>query len=300
MPRGWCPGVFTPMEAPDGLLVRVKPRLSRLDAATARCIATEAAACGNGRIELTSRANLQLRGLTPASAERFARAMIRCGAADADPAAERRRNIIVSPLAGDDPTIRGRPELVAGALELALANARDLHLPAKFGFAVDGGGVLPLGDTGADIVVTTLPAHSIPPRNAEAADGSGCEADRPAWGPRIYIVQIAGATGGIACSETRVPRVAIDLARAFVQLGGRRRMRDLVETRGATLVYSTIGMIPDRPAFFSKAIISAPPPELTPGALIAAADRAEAAGDGFLRITPWRTLLIARNRALAA
>ena len=206
MARGWCPGVFAPMWAEDGLLVRVKPRLSRIDSGTARRIAEAAEEYGNGTVELTCRANLQLRGFTPASAEAFAGAMVACGAADADPARERRRNIVVSPLAGADPTIRGHPDIVGVALERALAEARDLMPPAKFGFAVDGGGALALGDTGADVVIET--------------DHAACR------------VRIAGGHGEAACGEAEAAHMAVALARAFQRLGGTRRMRDLVDAVG--------------------------------------------------------------------
>ena len=73
--RGWCPSVFTPMQADDGLLVRVKPTASALSAQQLAALAEAAAREGNGKVQLTSRANLQLRGFTPASAERFARSL---------------------------------------------------------------------------------------------------------------------------------------------------------------------------------------------------------------------------------
>jgi precorrin-3B synthase len=264
MARGWCPGVFTPMEAADGWLVRVKPRLGRLGADTARRIAEAAARHGNGRIELTSRANLQVRGLTPATVPLFAAAMVACGAADADPAVERRRNIIVSPLAGDDPAITGRPEHVAAALERALA-ASDLTLPAKFGFAVDGGGVLPLGDTGADVVIATHADH--------------CE------------VWAAGAAHAMVCDADAAPAMALALARAFLDRGGTRRMRDLIAAVGELPVRGAT-----RPVLARGGIarLAAPPPRppMPAAALIAAAELARRGGDGTLRVTPWRRLLI--------
>ncbi|MGI4745692.1 MAG: hypothetical protein ACRYGI_01755 [Janthinobacterium lividum] len=34
--RSWCPSLYEPMQSGDGLLVRIKPSASRLDAASAR------------------------------------------------------------------------------------------------------------------------------------------------------------------------------------------------------------------------------------------------------------------------
>jgi precorrin-3B synthase len=145
MKRGWCPTVHEPMPTGDGLLVRVKPPFCRLTADEARLVARQASACGNGIIELTSRGNLQIRGLKADSARVFADAMVASGLASADPACERRRNLTVSPLAGADPMVASDTLDLAAAAEAMFSqdDPRDAR-PAKFAFAIDGGGVLPL------------------------------------------------------------------------------------------------------------------------------------------------------------
>jgi len=153
MKRGWCPSLYEPMPTGDGLLVRVKPPGARLTSDAARSLARAAAQFGNGTIELTSRGNLQVRGLKEDSVPQFAAAMVAAGLASADPAVERRRNVISSPLAGDDPTATADAAPLAAAIEAMLAaEPRLAALPPKFGFAVDGGGVLGLAEP-ADIVV---------------------------------------------------------------------------------------------------------------------------------------------------
>ena len=97
MTRGWCPSVHEPMESGDGLLARVKPPGGRLPAAALRAVAEAVACHGNGTVELTARGNLQIRGLTAASAPGFAAAMVAAGLADRDPERERRRNVITLP-----------------------------------------------------------------------------------------------------------------------------------------------------------------------------------------------------------
>ena len=64
-PKGWCPGAHRPMQSGDGMIVRVRPRLSQISAAQAKGLARLARQYGNGQIDLTNRANLQLRGLLP-------------------------------------------------------------------------------------------------------------------------------------------------------------------------------------------------------------------------------------------
>src|SRR6201989_753700 len=74
MRRGACPGLSTPMPTGDGLLVRLLPTGTiALDAFAALCDAAQAH--GNGVIEITSRGSIQVRGLTPDSAPRFAAAV---------------------------------------------------------------------------------------------------------------------------------------------------------------------------------------------------------------------------------
>ena len=74
------------------------------------------------------------------------------GLLDSDPRAEAVRNVVPSPLAGFDPTalIDARP--LVEALDALLIREKALHdLPPKFGFSVDGRGVLPLRGVETDI-----------------------------------------------------------------------------------------------------------------------------------------------------
>src|SRR6476469_9859911 len=102
--RGWCPTLLSPMESGDGWLARVKPTAGRLSAAAARLIADAARRHGNGQIDLTSRANLQIRGLSPRSAEQFAEVIIGAGLANPNPSLEATRNVMANPLGQDDPS----------------------------------------------------------------------------------------------------------------------------------------------------------------------------------------------------
>ncbi len=62
--KGWCPGAWRPMATGDGLLVRVRPPLGQLSREQTLALCDAAETFGSGLIELTSRANLQLRGVT--------------------------------------------------------------------------------------------------------------------------------------------------------------------------------------------------------------------------------------------
>jgi precorrin-3B synthase len=111
MIRGWCPTVHAPMPSGDGLLVRVKPFGGRLSSPALHALADAVAAFGNGAVELTSRGNLQVRGVK--DAPEFARAMVAAGLADPDPAREARRNVIAIPPCDDTMVARAEAWLAA-------------------------------------------------------------------------------------------------------------------------------------------------------------------------------------------
>ena len=75
-PRGWCPGLYTPMASGDGLLVRVRPPRATLAVDAARRLVQAASQFGNGVLELTSHAATQVRGLSSDSIAPFAAAMV--------------------------------------------------------------------------------------------------------------------------------------------------------------------------------------------------------------------------------
>ena len=143
--KGWCPGAYRPMMSGDGLVVRVRPVLAQFKADVLRTICDLAETYGNGILELTNRANLQLRGVTENRLPDLLDALGALGVLDADPALEGRRNILTQPFwtAGDV------TEQLSTALRSRLAELPDL--PAKFGFAVDTGPAPMLTPCSADI-----------------------------------------------------------------------------------------------------------------------------------------------------
>lgn len=144
--KGWCPGALRPMRSGDGLVLRIRARNGRLLPEQIRAIADLSASLGNGLIDLTNRANLQLRGLDE---QGHAEALTRLAALDLldpTPEAEARRNIILSPFA---PT-GSAPWHAATALAAAMTAEDAPQVPAKFGFAIDTDPPV-LHDTPADI-----------------------------------------------------------------------------------------------------------------------------------------------------
>jgi precorrin-3B synthase len=290
------------MPSGDGLLIRLKPPGARLTATAARQLATAAARFGDGGVALTRRAAIQARGLRAHDVPAFAASMVDAGLAESDPEVERRRAVIVAPLNGTDPSASPDAPLVAAAIEALLArDPRLARLPAKFCVSVDGGGVLPLGDVGADI--------------------------RVACGVGACSVAVGGvaAIGDTANTVEWVARLAL----AFLDRSARyspppRRMRDLVEalgtfpsviagldpaiqpkfhaietphwTRGSsprmTTDSSAVGWLPYADANHGAFGLGLPLGATDAGCLAHMADLAHRFGDGALCLTPWRALVI--------
>jgi precorrin-3B synthase len=289
--KGWCPSLFAPMRAADGWLARVKPPGGVLSVAGAKCVAAAAERFGNGTIELTSRANLQVRGLADEGIGPFAAAIVGAGLADADPEREARRRVIHPPLAGADPAAPRDAGRFAAEIEAALAgDPRLADLPAKFAVAVDGGGVLTLGGTGADVVV--------------------------AWVDGRWLAAPAGVDGA---AEVADAEAVARLARAFLEVAGLevsergaarpRRMRALVGAIGSAALFAAARL--DRvaemePRAKPQAIgwlaygdgrrgafgLGLPFGTMSAAALAGIATIAGEWGDGSLRLTPWRAMAL--------
>jgi len=132
-----CPGVLRLAEAADGYLARIRLPGGLIGAGQMRVLGRLAAELGDGRAELTSRGNVQLRGLAADAAGPLTHRLARAGLLPS-PEHDRVRNVLASPLAGLD----GGPDLTAivRALDAALcARPRLAELPGRFLFAVDDG-----------------------------------------------------------------------------------------------------------------------------------------------------------------
>ena len=132
--RGACPGLSAQMPTGDGLLVRLRP-IGTVSIAAFRKLCAAARQRGNGVVEITARGSIQVRGLSAASAPRFADAIASLGIA-----AEDGIPVIANALAGLDPD-----ELIdAGTLAADLRRALGVtslprRLAPKVSVAIDGG-----------------------------------------------------------------------------------------------------------------------------------------------------------------
>ena len=133
-----CPGVLRPHEAADGAMVRIRVPGGQTTGAALRDLSRLAVTYGNGLLQLTSRASIQVRGLPEAVPEPFEDGVTEAGFL---PSAthERVRNIVASPLTG---LAGGRADLRPLLIRLdraLMAEPRLAELPGRFLFVLDDG-----------------------------------------------------------------------------------------------------------------------------------------------------------------
>ncbi len=165
--RGACPGISQPMPTGDGLLARLMPSAPiPLDAWVALCDASQA--YGNGIVEVTQRGNLQIRGLSPASAPVFARSAVALGLG-----AEGGPPILTSPLIGLDAQERVDLRDLIGTLRTELTRNPDVaSIGPKVSLLIDGGGALHLDDVPGDLRLRASTASRLHLSIAETAAAS--------------------------------------------------------------------------------------------------------------------------------
>lgn len=273
--KGWCPGALRPMQSGDGLVVRVRPFGGRLEANQIAGLAELAERHGNGLIDVTRRANLQIRGLSDESHRPLIDGLARLQLLDPDTDIEARRNILVTPFwnVGDE------TQALAAELEEALADS-SLDLPTKFGFAIDDGRSRVLAGDSADVRI---------------------ERDR---GGRL-LVRADGARFGHSVARGQAVSTALALASWFIASGGTKgRGRMAVHiAAGAALPATLRGET--EPAPVMPASRPGPYPQ---GALVGVAFgqmlhttlHQFAGGGDALRMTPWRMVLSEGKRAMLA
>lgn len=136
-----CPGVFRPWPADDGALVRLRIPGGRITRTTLLDLVGVAERNGDGKVHLTKRANLQLRGLPLADGAlpRSVVEAIRVTGLLPHPDHELVRNVLVSPLTG---LHGGRADLrpITDELDERVCATPSLaKLPGRFLFVLDDG-----------------------------------------------------------------------------------------------------------------------------------------------------------------
>lgn len=290
-----CPGSLRLHRADDGALARVRLPGGVLTAEQADTLGELAGRLGEGDIHLTSRGNAQLRGLPADCGDELALRLGESGLLPS-PRHERARNFVASPLSGLDGSGRGDVgRWLAGLDALVCGSERAAALSGRFLFALDDG----RGDVdalGADVSLL-----------ARATDEA--------------LLRVGTAADAVRVPGTQAAHAALVAAETFLRAApdaGTWRVADLPDGADALLVDvlralrraaidATRAVAPARP----REAASPRPGIVTGGASGAAAlsvgvplGRITAAqwrllsgvarrdGDGTLRLTPWRGVVV--------
>jgi precorrin-3B synthase len=220
--RGACPTLDAPMETGDGFLVRFRPIANALSPADLALIADAATRYGNGRIEITSRGSVQLRGLSLQSAAACAEAL-------------RGRIDIETGISVETPALAGLTPGSQRLLDLAAALRVSIvtfagRVPAKTTIVIDDGsmGALPadirigvadagwaIGDQHFADDAAVIDAVSARLAELHTRHAAACaEASAPLLGPvrhdGLSYFALALAPGGIDATPLHALAAALD------------------------------------------------------------------------------------------
>jgi precorrin-3B synthase len=272
-----CPGVLLLAEAADGWLARIRLPGGLVSAAQLRVLAHLADELGDGRAELTSRGNVQLRGLAEDAAGPLTGELQKAGLLPSL-SHDRVRNVLASPLAGLDmgPDLTG----IVRSLDAELcARPRLAELSGRFLFAIDDG----RGDVatmGADVVAWIHRDRVVV--NGLVISGGPGDVVAAMLAVAEDFLDLRASHGGTAWRIADLPGAA---ARIRATVGARLGLTFAGQEQGAATPARPVGLVGD------SVVLLAPVGRLTVTQLSWAADRATSEG---ARITPWRSLVLPR------
>jgi ferredoxin-nitrite reductase len=311
-------GLFYVAPNQDAFMLRLRLPGGIVSSPQAKGLADIAARFGGGNIDVTTRANLQIREIGAAHPINVLTALDELGLSSRGAGADNIRNLTGSPLAGIDPDelIDTRP--LSRALYHHILNHRELYgLPRKFNISFDGGGGIAMLEDTADIGFAAVRV------------GPG----RPVAAGVYFRMLLGGLTGhgsfgrdaGILLEPHEVVAAAAAILRVFIDHGDRTdrkraRLKYLIERwgieklvgeaaqhlpfpwrfvsaehcepRGLVDRHAHVGVHAQAQPGLSYIGIVLPASRLTAPQLRGLANIAERRGSGTLRLTVWQNLLI--------
>jgi ferredoxin-nitrite reductase len=305
-------GLFYVAPAENSFMCRLRIPNGILNAWQMRGLADAADSFGGGYVDVTTRANLQIREIPASHAIDLLTAVQNLGLTARGSGADNIRNITGGPTAGIDPQelIDTRPLCVA--MHHYILNHREMYgLPRKFNIAFDGGGKVPVLEDTNDIGFVA----------AQAPDG-------------VYFrLQLGGITGhqdfahetGVLLKPEECVKVAGAVVRAFIAHGDRTnrakaRLKYVLDRMGREAFLAEVEKEYGSPLRRASGIALAPRPladkhghvgvhpqkqpgrnylgvvlpvgRITSEQMRGLAEISERFGSGTLRLTVWQNLLI--------
>jgi len=311
-------GLFYLSPHTEAFMCRLRIPAGQIKAHQFRELANIARELTTGHVQITTRANIQLRLIQPKDTPEVLRRIQTTGLHTRGAGADNIRNITANPTAGIDP--RELIDVSPFCHELAqfIINNREFYdLPRKFNIAFDGGGLIGVVEDTNDI---GLKATRV------STQAGGLE-------PGVYFrIKLGGATGhqafardlGVAVRPEELVKVAVALTRVYIANGNRgdrkkARLKHLLETwslerylgeterllgfqlsrcpeepqpDAPSAPHSHVGVFPQKQKGLHYMGVAIPVGQLTPKQMIRLAELAEYYGSGDLRLTVWQNLIL--------
>lgn len=275
-----------------------------------------------GYVQITTRANIQIRLIQPKDAPEVLRRIQSVGLHTRGAGADNIRNLTANPTSGID-----RHELIdvipfCQELGQIILNDRAFYdLPRKFNIAYDGGGLIGTVEDTNDIGAKAV-------RVTEVCGEAAIQ-------PGVYFrIALGGATGhkafardlGVLVPPGELNKVVVALTRVYIAHGNRgdrkkARLKHLLETwplekylaeterllgyklcrvpvdlkcAPATTIppHSHIGVFPQKQAGLNYIGVAMPVGQITPKQMIRLAEIADLFGSGEIRLTVWQNFII--------
>lgn len=315
-------GLFYLAPQKDAFMARLRIPGGQLRTFQLRELARVASELTTGYVQVTTRANLQLRLIQPRHAADLIQRIQSVGLHTRGAGADNIRNLTCNPTAGIDPhELIDTLPLVHELGQVILSGREFYDLPRKFNVAFDGGGLI---------------------GSLEDTNDIGLKAVRVTAGPAgipagVYFrVALGGATGhkafasdlGVLVRPEEAVKVTAALIRVYIAHGNRAdrkraRLKHLLETwslaqyleateklLGYALArlgpevkietpaglpaapHSHIGVYPQRQPGLHYVGVAMPVGQITPRQMLRLADLADHYGSGEVRLTVWQNLIV--------
>jgi ferredoxin-nitrite reductase len=307
-------GLFFLTPVKDAFMSRLRIPGGVLKSYQLRELAHIAQQLTSGYVQVTTRANLQMRLIQPKDAPEFLQRIQAIGLHTRGSGADNIRNLTMNPTAGIDPVELIDVQPFVQQIAQVIINDRSFYdLPRKFNIAYDGGGLIGSVEDTNDIGVKAVKV--------------GDEI--------LFRIALGGATGhksfardlGVVVPPAEITKVVAAVVRVYIEHGcrtnrKRARLKHLLETMsfdeylalvekklGTTLkrapydvaqmrwasqelAHSHVGDYPQKQKGFSYVGATCPVGHITPKQMLRVAELAELYGSGEVRLTVWQNFII--------
>lgn len=307
-------GLFYLTPNKEAFMARLRIPGGQLRTFQLRELANVAKQLTTGYVQITTRANLQMRLILPKDTPEFLRRIQSVGLHTRGSGADNIRNLTANPTAGIDPHELIDVMPLCHEMAQIIINDRSFYdLPRKFNIAYDGGGLI---------------------GTVEDTNDVGCKAVKV--GEEVFFrIALGGATGhkafardlGVLVKPVELNKVVSAILRVYIANGNRgdrkkARLKHLLEKwtleqyldetekelgykldrvpldpaaiqyPGQKLPHSHVGIFPQKQSGLNYVGATIPVGHLTPKQMIRIAEIADLYGSGEIRLTVWQNFII--------